>query len=84
MNIFTIIGFAAAFCTTISFLPQAIKTIRTKDTTGISLNMYILFTAGTFLWMLFGIFTNDLPVAIANIITFVFAAIILFYKAKYK
>jgi MtN3 and saliva related transmembrane protein len=83
MDWITIIGFAAAFCTTTSFLPQAIKTIRTKDTSGISLYMYILFTTGTVLWMLFGIFSNNLPVMIANIITTGFAAVILYYKIKY-
>ena len=83
MNWITVIGFAAAFCTTASFLPQAIKTIRTKDTSGISLYMYILFTAGTFLWLLFGIFSNNTPVTVANTVTFGFAAVILFYKMKY-
>jgi MtN3 and saliva related transmembrane protein len=83
MDWITIIGFAAAFCTTASFLPQAIKTIRTKNTAGISLYMYLLFTAGTFLWLLFGIYSNNKPVMIANFITFGFAAIILFYKVKY-
>ena len=83
MDWITIIGFAAAFCTTASFLPQAIKTVRTKNTSGISLYMYILFTAGTFLWMLFGIFSHNMPVTIANVITFGFSAAILFYKIKY-
>jgi MtN3 and saliva related transmembrane protein len=79
-----IIGFSAAFCTTISFLPQAIKTIRTKDTSGISLSMYAVFTAGTFLWFLYGILAHSLPNSAANAVTFVFAAIILIYKIKYK
>ena len=83
MDWITIIGFAAAFCTTTSFLPQAIKTIRTKDTSGISLYMYLLFTAGTLLWMIFGIFSDNMPVMIANIITSAFAAVILYYKIKY-
>lgn len=80
----TIIGLAAAFCTTISFLPQAIKTIQTKNTSGISLSMYSLFSFGTLLWFLYGILTSDLPVSIANGITLVFACIILVYKVKYK
>ena len=79
-----IIGYMAAFGTTVSFLPQAIKTIQTKDTSGISLYMYMLFTAGTFLWLLYGLMSHSLPVAIANVITFIFASIILVYKLKYK
>ncbi|GGI11016.1 SemiSWEET transporter [Gottfriedia solisilvae] len=78
----TIIGFIAAILTTASFLPQAIKTIKTKDTSGISLMMYILFSAGILLWLVYGIFINDLAVISANAVTFVFALIILFYKLK--
>jgi MtN3 and saliva related transmembrane protein len=79
-----IIGYMAAFGTTVSFLPQAIKTIQTKDTSGISLYMYMLFTAGTFLWLMYGLMSHSLPVAVANVITFIFASIILIYKLKYK
>ncbi|WP_299353691.1 SemiSWEET transporter [Mucilaginibacter sp.] len=84
MNYIEIIGFMAAFSTTISFLPQAVKTIRTKDTSGISLSMYVVFTVGTFLWLMYGIMYPSLPVAVANAITFIFAGIILVYKIKYK
>ncbi|TSJ38923.1 hypothetical protein FO440_18695 [Mucilaginibacter corticis] len=84
MNYIEIIGFLAAFSTTISFLPQAVKTIRTKDTSGISLSMYVVFTIGTFLWLMYGIMYPSLPVAVANAITFLFAGIILVYKIRYK
>lgn len=84
LNITDIIGYLAAFGTTVSFLPQAIKTIQTKNTSGISLYMYALFTAGTLLWLIYGVMSHSLPVAVANVITFVFASIILVYKIKYK
>jgi MtN3 and saliva related transmembrane protein len=84
MNPSSIIGFAAAICTTASFLPQAIKTVRTKNTAGISLFMYTLFAFGTLLWLLFGLCSNNLPIVIANGITLLFAVMILFYKLKYK
>lgn len=84
MNYIDIIGFMAAFCTTISFLPQAIKTIQTKDTSGISLYMYSLFTAGTLFWLIYGILSPSIPVAVANAITLIFSCIILTYKIKYK
>jgi len=84
MNLVTIIGLLAAFGTTVSFLPQAVKTIQTKDTSGISLPMYILFTAGTLLWLIYGLMSGSLPVTIANAITLIFAAIILVYKIRYK
>ncbi len=84
MSLVTIIGLLAAFGTTVSFLPQAVKTIQTKDTSGISLPMYILFTAGTLLWLIYGIMSGSMPVAVANAITLIFAAIILIYKIRYK
>lgn len=84
MNLVAIIGYLAAFGTTVSFLPQAIKTIHTKDTSGISLSMYSFFTAGTLLWLIYGIMSGSLPVAVANAITLVFATIILIYKVRYK
>jgi MtN3 and saliva related transmembrane protein len=74
----------AAFSTTISFLPQAIKTIKTKDTSGISLSMYAVFTLGTLFWLIYGILTPSLPVAVANFVTLIFASIILVYKMRYK
>ena len=83
-NTTTIIGLIAAFCTTLSFLPQALQTIKTKDTSGISLSMYSLFTFGTVLWFIFGIMSTNYPIMIANGITLVLALIILTYKIRYK
>lgn len=79
-----IIGYMAAFGTTFSFVPQAIKTIQTKDTSGISLYMYALFTMGTILWLTYGLLAGSWPVTVANAITTVFASIILIYKIRYK
>jgi len=83
-HIITAIGLLAACCTTISFLPQAIKTIQTKNTSGISLSMYSLFTFGTLMWLTYGVLSHDAPVSIANAVTLLFAGIILVYKVKYK
>ncbi|MCL6523354.1 MAG: SemiSWEET transporter [Thermoflavifilum sp.] len=83
MHITEIIGLIAAACTTISFIPQAIKTIRTRNTEGISLGMYILFTSGTLLWLIYGLFIHSLPITLANAITLVFAGIVLVYKIRY-
>jgi MtN3 and saliva related transmembrane protein len=84
MNYITITGLLAAFCTTASFLPQAVKTIQTKDTSGISLLMYSFFTFGTLMWLIYGTINRDVPVATANAITLIFACIILAYKIRYK
>lgn len=84
MNLFNLIGFIAAISTTISFVPQAIQTIKTKDTKGISLPMYILFTTGVFLWLVYGVYFKMMPVIIANSITLILASTILSFKIRYK
>ncbi|MCW3079545.1 SemiSWEET transporter [Segetibacter sp.] len=82
MDWVSVAGLVAAFCTTVSFVPQALKTIRTKDTSSISLAMYSLFTFGTLTWFLYGVYTKNLPVSLANAVTFLLSATILFYKIK--
>ena len=82
MNWISVTGLIAAVLTSTSFLPQALKTIRTKDTTSISLSMYILFTLGTLMWFIYGLASNNLPVWLANGFTLVLASIILFFKVQ--
>ena len=74
------IGYLAATLTTASFLPQAILTIRTKDTESLSLSMYSLFTLGVFCWLIYGIYISDKAIIFANAITLVLAASILSFK----
>lgn len=75
-----VIGAGAAILTTSSFLPQAIKVVRTRDTEAISLTMYVLFTAGITLWGIYGLMTWQWSIIIANGVTVVLAAIILVLK----
>lgn len=79
-----IFGWVAAALTTLSFVPQAVKTVRDKDTSGISLGMYSMFTLGIFMWLIYGLMIKDVPIMLANAVTFVFASIILTMKIKYK
>ena len=78
------IGFFAAFCTTIAFLPQAIKVYKTKSTKDISLYMFLIFTLGVLSWLIYGIAISDLPIILANAITLVLSFFILIYKLKFK
>jgi MtN3 and saliva related transmembrane protein len=77
-----IVGLIAASLTTVSFLPQTLKTIKTKDTSGISLLMYLLFTIGVLFWSIFGILIKTYVIVGANLVTLTLAAIILFIKVK--
>jgi MtN3 and saliva related transmembrane protein len=79
-----IIGSIAAFLTTLSFLPQAVMVVRTRNTSGISLIMYALFTCGISLWFVYGLMTGSWPIIIANGITFIMAVIILAITAQNK
>jgi MtN3 and saliva related transmembrane protein len=78
------VGFFAAFCTTISFLPQVIKVYKTKSTKDISLYMFLIFTIGTFCWLIYGIIESSIPIILANTITLILSAIILLYKIKFN
>ena len=71
------VGYFAAFLTTFSFLPQALKTIKTKSTNGISPVMYSAFTVGSLMWFTYGLLVSDVIIVVANSITFAFALIIL-------
>jgi len=84
MEIVMILGLLAAVLTTISLLPQLIRVIRTKSTKDISTGMFSLFCCGVFLWFIYGLLTNNLPIILANLLAFIQALIILFYKIKYK
>ena len=84
MNWIEALGYFAAFCTTISFLPQTIKTIKTKDTSGLSLSMYLLFFIGVGCWFVYGYVISNYPLMIANGITILLSGIILMMKLKHK
>lgn len=84
MNLTDLIGTLAAILTTISFLPQALHTFRTKDVRGISLGMYSAFTLGVALWLVYGLLLGAWPVVIANVITLALASTILVMKLRYR
>jgi MtN3 and saliva related transmembrane protein len=79
-----LIGYLAATLTTISFVPQAWHTFRTKDVSGISLSMYSAFTAGVALWLAYGVLLNAWPIVIANLVTLSLAGLILSMKLRYR
>ena len=76
-------GFVAAALTTFSFVPQAVKTIRSKDTRGISLWMYLTFTVGIVFWLGYGLVLMSWPMIIANVITLLLSLMILSMKLRY-
>lgn len=82
MPLAEVIGSLAAFLTTASFVPQAAKVLRTRETSAISLIMYSMFTAGVTLWGIYGVMTMQWSIIIANAVTVVLASIILGMKVR--
>ena len=78
------IGSIAAVLTTFAFLPQVIKVIKTKDTESIALGMYLMQVLGIALWLAHGLVIQDLPLILANSVSFILSGTILVYKIRYK
>lgn len=76
-------GYVAATLTTLSFVPQAIRTIRTKETHGISLWMYSMFTVGIAFWLGYGFVLGSWPMIVSNAITLLLSLTILSLKLRY-
>lgn len=81
-NITQIIGLVAAGLTTFAFLPQTIKTWKTKSTDDLSLPMFICLFVGIILWFSYGVILNNLPIILANSLTICMTTIILYFLIK--
>lgn len=79
-----LLGYIAATLTTVAFLPQVILAWRSKDLSGVSLPMYLIFVTGVLFWLIFGILTNIVPVIIANAVTLVLAGSVLLLKIRHR
>ncbi len=75
-------GYLAAICTTIAFIPQAIKVYKSKHTRDISIGMFLLMNAGLIFWLIYGILILSYPIILANAVTIIFVLYILFMKVK--
>ena len=74
MNAVTLIGFIAGTLTTFAFVPQVVKTFRTKSSGDLSVGMLSLICSGVFLWLVYGLLIGDGPVIVANAVTLVLVA----------
>lgn len=79
-----ILGLIAACLTTASFVPQVYKTWKTKDVSGLSLPMFLTFTLGIVLWLVYGICIESAPIILANTITVVLSLLLVYFKLKYS
>ena len=80
MDLIQVLGFLAAFFTTVANVPQAIKVIRTRSTKSLSAATYAMLFTGMALWVVYGIIRDDLPIILANAVAGALCGIILFMK----
>ncbi len=83
MDTITLVGFIAGTLTTVAYIPQVIRSWRLKETKDISLTMLVLYAAGVFLWLVYGFWTNALPIIAANGISVFLILILLGIKLRY-
>ena len=77
------LGYIAATLTTVTFVPQVIRTLRTRDTRSLSLGMYGIFTVGVGFWLAYGLVLGSWPMVLANAVTLTLAALILVLKLRH-
>ncbi len=78
------LGLIAGALTTAAFIPQVVKIWKSRHTQDISLGMFAIFSIGVFLWLLYGIQLDALPVILSNGVTLLLSLTILFFKLRYK
>ena len=84
MDTITLTGYIAGTLTTISFVPQVLRTLKLRETKDFSLAMLLLFAAGMLLWTAYGIWINSFPIIAANVITFGLVLFLLGMKIRYR
>lgn len=84
MDFITALGLLAATLTTLAFLPQVIKTWRSKSAEDLSLGTFGMFCAGVVCWLAYGLLIEDLPIILANVVTLVLAGSVLVQALVYR
>jgi MtN3 and saliva related transmembrane protein len=84
MNTVQLLGLAAGSLTTAAFLPQVLKTWKTRSAKDLSLGMFSLFCLGVALWLIYGWIVQDVPVIAANLITLLLASTLLYFKLRWR
>lgn len=83
-NYIEIIGYIAAVLTTVAFVPQVVLVHKTKNTSSISLSMFLIFSLGLISWGIYGLILHQLPIILANGVTLTLSLYILYMKVTEK
>lgn len=84
MDLTTALGLVAGSLTTLAYFPQVLKTWRSRSADGMSWSMLVILCAGVGMWLLYGLYSQDTPVIVANLLTLLFSATILAMKIRYE
>ena len=84
MNAVQILGLLAGSLTTAAFVPQVVKTWKSRSAKDLSLGMFSFFCLGVAMWLVYGFAVGDIPVIAANLTTLLLASTLLFFKLKFK
>jgi MtN3 and saliva related transmembrane protein len=79
----SLLGILAGFCTTLAFVPQVVRTWRTRTAGDLSLTTFLVFSVGVALWLAYGVALGDIAIIAANTVTLVLALTILYFKLRY-
>jgi MtN3 and saliva related transmembrane protein len=83
LPLLTLAGYCAAILTTTSFVPQLIRVWRLRSARDISLTMFLAFSLGVFLWLIYGISLHSIPMILANGVTLALSLAILILKIRF-
>jgi MtN3 and saliva related transmembrane protein len=83
MDSATLVGYFAGFLTTFSFVPQVLKTWKSKTASDLSLGMFLAFSLGVFCWLVYGVLLGEAPMIFWNAVTLIFAMALLVMKLKF-
>ena len=83
MTLASVVGFAAAFCTTFALVPQVVKAWKSRSTSDVSLGWIAVLAVGTFLWFVYGLMMRDAPLIAANGVSLVLSLTILALKLRH-
>jgi MtN3 and saliva related transmembrane protein len=84
MNSIQVLGLVAGGLTTVAFVPQVLKTYKSRSAKDLSLGMFSIFFAGVALWLVYGIMVKDVPVIAANLLTLILAFTLIVFKFKFR
>ena len=79
-----IIGYLGGILIVVSFIPQVIKTYRTKSVKDLSLWMLIATIFGSVFWLMYGILISSMPIIVMNSIFSIIVLCQLYLKLKYE